>query len=144
MSQTHQQPTSGASRGSLYDEVTDRIICELEQGRVPWVQPWDASGITLGMPRSATTRKFYSGINILILWDAVIRHGFAAQEWMTFRQALSLGGHVRKGEAGELVVYANWVTRTETDEQGRKIVFFKGYTVFWSAPLGVDEVRLPV
>ena len=42
MSQTHQQPASGASRVSLYEEVTDRIIRELETGSVPWVRPWTA------------------------------------------------------------------------------------------------------
>lgn len=54
---------------------------------------------------------------------------------MTFRQAKELGDHVRKGEKGELVVYANTLTRTETDEQTgedveRAIPFMKGYTVF--------------
>jgi hypothetical protein len=47
---------------------------------------------------------------------------------------LSFGGHVRKGEAGELVVYANSITRTETDAKGeeteREIPYMKGYTVF--------------
>jgi antirestriction protein ArdC len=45
-----------------------------------------------------------------------------------------LGGNVRKGETGELVVYANRITRTETDDKGeeqeREIAFLKGYTVF--------------
>ena len=48
-----------------------------------------------------------SGINILILWGAAIEHGFTGQSWLTFRQALSLGGHVRKGERGTTVVYAD-------------------------------------
>ena len=60
MSQTNQQPASGTSRVSLYDEVTDRIVRELEQGCVPWVRPWKSSGVALGLPRSAATRKFYS------------------------------------------------------------------------------------
>jgi N-terminal domain of anti-restriction factor ArdC len=54
--------------------------------------------------------------------------------WLTFKQALELGGNVRKGEHGELVVYTNRITRTETDEKGaeieREIPFLKGYTVF--------------
>ena len=53
---------------------------------------------------------------------------------MTFKQALELGAHVRKGETGSLVVYADRITRTETDEKGedaeREIPFMKGYTVF--------------
>ena len=35
------------------------------------------------------------------------RRGFAGQSWLTFRQALSLGGNVRKGEHGTTVVYAD-------------------------------------
>jgi len=45
-----------------------------------------------------------------------------------------LAVNVRKGETGELVVYANSITRTETDDKGeeseREIPFLKGYTVF--------------
>ncbi|HEY5236903.1 MAG TPA: ArdC family protein, partial [Rhizomicrobium sp.] len=95
-----QQQECGESSVSLYEKVTDRIVHELESGTVPWVKPWASSGVALGLPRSAATRRNYSGINILILWNAVIKRGFASQEWLTFRQALSIGGHVRKGEHG--------------------------------------------
>ena len=44
---------------------------------------------------------------MLILWGSVIEHGFPVQGWVTFRQALSLGGNVRKGEHGTTVVYAD-------------------------------------
>jgi len=137
MSQTHQHQASGASRISLYDEVTDRIVAELEKGCVPWVQPWQSSGVSLGLPRSATSRKFYSGVNVLILWDAVIRRGFASQEWLTFRQALSLGGHVRKGERGTAICYADrYIPKKEQErarEQGDEpnaVPFLKRFIVF--------------
>jgi antirestriction protein ArdC len=60
---------------------------------------------------------------------------FAAPIWMTFKQATDLGGHIRKAEKGSLVVYADSLTRKETDEQTgdeveREIPFLKGYTVF--------------
>jgi antirestriction protein ArdC len=137
MSQTHQQPASGASRVSLYEEVTDRIVHELEQGCVPWLQPWQSSGVSLGLPRSAATRKFYSGINVLILWDAVIKRGFASQEWLTFRQALSLGGHVRKGERGTAICYADRYIPKKEQERAREqgdspnaVPFLKRFIVF--------------
>jgi antirestriction protein ArdC len=137
MSQTCQQQASGAIRASLYEDVTDRIVAELERGSVPWVKPWKDSGVALGMPRSAATRKFYSGINVLILWDAVMTRGFAAQEWLTFRQALSLGGHVRKGEHGTTICYADsFIPRSErarAKEQGddpNAVPFLKRFTVF--------------
>ena len=67
-----------ADRASLYDEITDKIIAELEAGRVPWVQPWGtaAAKAPLAMPKNASTSRYYSGINVLILWGAVIEHGF--------------------------------------------------------------------
>lgn len=137
MSQTCEQPRSGAVRVSLYDEVTDRIVAELERGSVPWVRPWNGSGTALGMPRSAATREFYSGINVLILWDAVMKRGYASQEWLTFRQALNLGGHVRKGERGTTICYADsFIPKSERerarDEGGdpNVVPFLKRFTVF--------------
>lgn len=92
---------AGADRASLYDDITNKIIAELEAGRFPWV-PWGtaAAQAPLAMPANAASGRAYSGINVLILWGAVVEHGFPVQGWLTFRQALSLGGHVRKGEHG--------------------------------------------
>lgn len=125
------------NRASLYQDITDRIIAELEAGRVPWVQPWAAAAASLTMPRNATAGRKYSGINILILWNAVIEHGFSTQNWVTFRQALGLGGSVRKGERGTTVVYASRFmpgednARDSRNRDGRGgIPFLKRFTVF--------------
>jgi antirestriction protein ArdC len=130
---------TGRDRPSLYQEITDKIIAELEAGRVPWVQPWGsvAAKASLAVPKNAATQRHYSGINVLILWGAVIEHGFSTQNWLTFRQALGLGGNVRKGEHGTTVVYAD---RFVPDEERRRaerdgdepsaIPFLKRFTVF--------------
>ncbi|MBB1092115.1 DUF1738 domain-containing protein [Rhodopseudomonas palustris] len=138
MSKTITRDRAGESRASLYSEITDKIIAELEAGRVPWAQPWGtAANASLAMPRNAATQRRYSGINVLILWGAVIEGGFAGQSWLTFRQALSLGGHVRKGERGTTVVYADRFTpederrrAAETGEEAGAITFLKRFTVF--------------
>ncbi|WP_131196762.1 ArdC family protein [Lichenihabitans psoromatis] len=129
--------TPAPSRASLYQEITDRIIAELEAGRAPWVQPWAAANAPLAMPKNAMTGRRYSGINILILWDTVVQHGFGTQSWLTFRQAQTLGGSVRKGERGCTVVYASRFTPGEhqpvTASQGEPrggIPFLKRFTVF--------------
>ena len=129
--------TPAPSRASLYQEITDRIIAELEAGRVPWVQPWAAANAPLAMPKNAMTGRRYSGINILILWDTVVQHGFGTQSWLTFRQAQTLGGSVRKGERGTTVVYASRFTPGEHQpvqpSQGEPrggIPFLKRFTVF--------------
>ncbi|MBQ8101707.1 MAG: DUF1738 domain-containing protein [Afipia sp.] len=130
---------AGHDRANLYTEITDKIIAELEAGRVPWVQPWGTAAVKapLAMPRNATTQRRYSGINVLILWGAVIERGFTGQSWLTFRQALGLGGHVRKGERGTTVVYADRFTpederrrAAETGEEPGAIPFLKRFTVF--------------
>jgi antirestriction protein ArdC len=96
-------------RSTLYEEITSKIIAELVAGRLPWVQPWDSSGVRapLGMPKNAATGRAYSGINVLILWAAVVEQGVCTHSWLTFKQALALGGHVRRGERGTSVVYAD-------------------------------------
>ncbi len=130
---------AGEDRASLYDEITDKIIAELEAGRVPWVQPWGtaAAKAPLAMPKNAATRRQYSGVNVLILWGSVIEHEFTGQSWLTFRQALALGGHVRKGERGTTVVYADRFVpndekkrAAETGEEAQAIPFLKRFTVF--------------
>jgi antirestriction protein ArdC len=130
---------TGESRTNLYDEITNKIIAELEAGRVPWVQPWGtaAAKAQLSMPKNASTDRSYSGINVLLLWGSTIEHGFTGQSWLTFRQALSLGAHVRKGERGTTVVYADRFVPSdekrraaETGEEAQAIPFLKRFTVF--------------
>jgi antirestriction protein ArdC len=106
MSRSAARACADRDRTSLYQEITDKIIAELEAGRVPWVQPWgtEQAKASLAMPRNAATHRQYSGINVLLLWGAVIEHGFNAQNWLTFRQALGLRANVRKGEHGTTVV----------------------------------------
>lgn len=89
------------------------------------------------MPKNASTGRFYSGINVLILWGSVIEHGFPVQGRLTFRQALGLGGNVRKGEHGTSVVYADRFIpddekkrARETGEEAQAIPFLKRFTVF--------------
>lgn len=102
------ESTEGAPRtepkGSIYETVTNRILSQLETGRIPWRKTW-----TCGLPKSLTTGKEYQGINILMLGVAA----YSSRYWTTYRQAIRLGGHVRKGEKASPVVYWKW--RTEED-----------------------------
>lgn len=63
MSRRYLRARTGEDRTSLYDEITNKIIAELEAGRVPWVQPWGTATIKapLAMPRNASTQRGYSG-----------------------------------------------------------------------------------
>lgn len=122
-------------RRDVYGRITDKIIADLEQGVRPWLRPWNAEHavgrITLPLRHNGIP---YKGINVVMLWSAATVKGYACPLWLTFKQALELGGNVRKGETGELVVYADRISRTETNDKGeeceREIPFLKGYTVF--------------
>jgi antirestriction protein ArdC len=100
------------------------------------MKPWNAEHAAGRITRPLRHNGLpYQGINVVMLWSAAVAQGFAAPIWMTFRQAQELKAHVRKGEKGNLVVYASTLTRTERDdetgeEQERDIPFMKGYTVF--------------
>ncbi len=132
----------GVAKTDVYTRVTDKTIADLEQGVRPWMKTWNAEHAAGRITRPLLHNgQPYNGINILMLWSAAVSEGYGAPIWMTFRQAKELGGHIRKGEKGELVVYANTITRTETDaatgeDIDQTIPFMKGYTVF-----NVDQIE---
>jgi antirestriction protein ArdC len=124
-----------SDKPDVYSRVTNKIVADLERGDLTWLQPWQA-GHRAG-PVSRPLRaggKAYRGVNVLMLWAAALEKGFSCPLWLTYTQAAELGGHVRKGEKGSLVVYADKFTKTGTDDKGAEveieIPFMKGYTVF--------------
>jgi antirestriction protein ArdC len=123
-------------RTDVYQKITNQIVMALEQGVRPWHQPWTAEHSAGRITRPLRANGMaYQGINVLMLWSAALEKGYAAPIWMTFKQALEMKAHVRKGEQGSLVVYADKIIRTETDaktgeEAEYAIPFMKGYTVF--------------
>lgn len=127
-----------AGRANLYQQITDRIIADLEAGRVPWVQPWTSANAGVGMPHNAVSQRAYSGINILTLWDAVVSNGYSAHAFLTFRQASALGGTVRRGEHGVPIIYTRRFVPGEEQRraaaEGRDpvggIPFLRTFTVF--------------
>ncbi|MDZ4375680.1 MAG: zincin-like metallopeptidase domain-containing protein [Phenylobacterium sp.] len=123
------------AKTDLYTRVTNAIVADLEAGVRPWTKPWSAEHLAGRISRPLrSTGEAYSGINVILLWAEAVARGYAAPIWITFRQALALGGHVRKGEHGSTVVYANTFSRTETGDDGqdveRQVPFLKAYTVF--------------
>ena len=124
-------------RQSLYAEITGRIIEELEEGRLPWVQPWDSAACGCTMPQNAGTARKYSGINVLILWAEGVAKGYASQRWLTYRQAEAAGGNVRRGEKGTVICYADRFTpKAEAeaargeDREARQVAFLKRFVIF--------------
>lgn len=121
-------------RVNIYEHVTNRILSQLEAGQIPWRKTWAS-----GLPKSLTTGKEYRGINILLLGTS----GYASRYWVTYRQALRLGGHVRKGEKATPVVYWKW--RTDEDMQKLRAKTgkesFAPCVPFVSAVFNLDQVE---
>ena len=104
-------------KADVYESVTAKIVAELEKGERPWFKPWNAEHAAGRITRPLRSNGSpYRGINVVMLWGSAVEQGFSAPLWLTYKQAQELGGQVTKGEKGSLVVYANTISRTETDE----------------------------
>ena len=114
---------------SVYEIITARVVEQLERGTVPWHKPWAGEQ---GIPQNAISRKPYRGINVFLLSCT----SFESPAWLTYKQAQSLGGNVRKGERGYPVIFWNWVEKIDeqTGEPAR-LPFLRYYTVFNVAPV---------
>ncbi len=128
---------SDTPRKDVYTQITDKIVEQLEAGVRPWAKPWQA-----GHKDGPVTRPLrsigvpYKGVNVINLWLTAEIKGFVSPYWMTYNQANELGGHVKKGEHGSLVVYADHFDRNKgecepnSDVKNDQVWFMRGYTVF--------------
>jgi antirestriction protein ArdC len=116
---------------NLYANVTARILVQLETGSAPWVKPWSATP-GKNMPHNAATNRPYSGCNVVLLWMA--QGAYSAPRFLTFKQALDLGGNVKKGEHGFKVYFVKTVAGTKGKSEGeddkRGYTMLREYTVF--------------
>lgn len=103
----------------IFAAVTDRIIAQLEAGQIPWHKPWVASVQAI----SRSTGKPYSLLNQMLLGQP--------GEYVTFNQAQREGGHIRKGEKAQMVVFWKWIEQEDADTGEKKQVpFLRYYSVF--------------
>ena len=142
--------TTTAARIDVYEEVTSQIVALLEAGTRPWSPRWASGAASLPLRHEGTP---YRGINILLLWSAAMTRGYSNPHWMTYRQAHELGGQVRKGEKGNLVVHAGTFTPKDgetgepiTNGEGEETTrhFLKKYVVFNVEQIdGLDMSKFP-
>jgi len=114
----------------LHQQVTDTIIRQLEQGTVPWLQPWTESQTSpLRIPVNQYTQNAYKGINIILLWSAATERKFTSNEWASMKQWNLKKQSVRPNEKGSMVVYWDMLEK-EVDGEKQKIPFMKHSYVF--------------
>jgi antirestriction protein ArdC len=125
--------TTAQAREDLHATVTAAIVAQLEAGARPWLQNWSAGSRPIHRPRRSCGER-YRGVNVLWLWCVAEERGYRSDCWVTFKQALDLGGHVRNGEKGTKIVYYNTLEKESTNDAGEttveKIPLLKTYTVF--------------
>jgi antirestriction protein ArdC len=138
----------------MHREITDKILAQLKTGVAPWRKPWSERVGAHGsvMPRNAVTGRFYSGVNVLLLWSHAEVQGWGPR-WLTFKQAKAAGGTVRSGEHGLAVIFVKKLLvkdEKNPDPKAKKSIgFLRAYTVFNVAQcdglpdsvLGVGEAR---
>ena len=107
-----------------YERITERIVSLLEQGTVPWHKPWQ---VKTGLPRNLVSKKPYRGINPFLL----MAMGYESPHWLTFRQAIQLGGSVKKGEKACPVVFWKQMQIEDKETEESKIIpLLRLYYVF--------------
>lgn len=105
----------------VYSIVTERVLNQLSWGNIPWHCPWKES---FNGAISYATGKPYSLLNQILL-------GAMPGEYLTFNQAIAVGGSVRKGEKSKVIVF--WKMLEEVDEdtgEVKTIPYLKYINVF--------------
>ena len=98
--------------------ITQEIIARLEAGTKPWIKPW--RGVPVSRPLRACGIP-YRGMNVFWLWMVADMCGYASPFWMTYNQAKSLGGQVRKGEKSTIAcLYKSYTKEVEAPDTGEK------------------------
>jgi len=124
---------------SIYQEITDSIITELEKGAAPWVKPWSAPQ---GADKNIISQKPYRGINRLITAMVSTIKGYNNPAWASYDQWQKIGGQVRLHEKGTKIVY--WSKATSTDKatgESKEYAFAKAFSVFNIAQVdGIDII----
>jgi antirestriction protein ArdC len=126
----------------VYEIITNKILEQLANGVVPWKKPWANVG---GDIQNFVSKKPYRGINPFLLNGS----GYACPYWVTYKQAIELGGSVRKGEHGTMIVFfkMNEYKDKHDKEKVNRIPMLRYYTVFnldqcdgidWDRPIPVE------
>jgi antirestriction protein ArdC len=128
---------------TVYQDVTNSIIEQLEKGAIPWVKPWRADS---SADKNLLSQKPYQGINRLILGLSGMVNKYDVPVWASYKQWESIGGNVRKGEKGTRIVFFSKVSKeNKTTGDTESYSVLKAYWVFNASQIdGIDIVPAAV
>ena len=132
-----------ARKIDVYAAINDKIIEQLNNGTVPWRKPWTDAGV----PKNIISGRNYRGINMMLL----AMEGYEHNLFLSFKQVHDIGGKVKKGEKGLVVVYWNTVNakqdataQNEENKEQKKNHILRFYYVFNIAQCeNIPEKYLP-
>lgn len=139
-----------STKPDLKQEITNKIIAHIEQNLTSSESLW--SNAEMSMPYNFQTKSNYRGINVPLLWMEAQTRGYEHGAWLGYRQAVALGGHVRKGERGTPIIRLvqiaekdekGAVETTEDGEAGRTFSRMVTHTVFNVAQIEGISLELP-
>ncbi|MFD0766111.1 ArdC family protein [Mucilaginibacter lutimaris] len=135
----------------IYQEVTDAVIEQMEKGNLVWRCGWRDSSL----PSNVTTGIAYRGWNVFWLNFNTMIKDYETPQYLTFKQALNLGGNIRKGEKGVKIIYwaaielkqqnhESQLVDNKDETSNRQRMVPKVYTVFNIAQVEGIDFREPI
>jgi len=126
---------------TVYQEVTDSIIKQLENGAMPWIKPWATDSTA---DKNFLSQAPYKGINRLMLGLSSMVHGFGCPVWASFKQWQTVGATVRKGEKGTKIVFYSPVTKeNKATGDSESYNLLKTYYVFNASQVDGVTIQAP-
>jgi antirestriction protein ArdC len=104
----------------IYDKIANKIL-ELMAAGKSWRKTW-----TQGIPQSFVYKRAYTGVNFMLLSFAP----YATPYYVTFQQAIKLGGNVRKGEKGWPIALWKRLEKVKANGDKEHFPMLRYYTVF--------------
>lgn len=106
------------SQNEIRENITNRIVESLKQGKIPWRRPWTEVPNPAKLPTNFVSKRAYSGINVPLLWLTEHERGYPVSYWASFQQWRSMGASVKKGEKAMGIVFYRQVKKTVERENG--------------------------
>ena len=126
---------------TVYQEVTDSIIKQLENGAMPWIKPWATDSTA---DKNFLSQAPYKGINRLMLGLSSMVQGFNTPVWASFKQWQTVGATVRKGEKGTKIVFYSPVTKeNKATGDSESYNLLKTYYVFNASQVDGVTIQAP-